>query len=137
LRIVRVFAAPRDKVFRAWSDPVELAKWFGPKGMTVPVCEMDVRAGGVFRACMRSADGDEHCVRGVYREVVAPQRIVFTWCWEQGELEGLETLVTIELRDQGQATELVLTHQGFPSAEAREAHNQGWSSSFECLDEII
>jgi uncharacterized protein YndB with AHSA1/START domain len=137
LRITRVIAAPREKVFRAWADPAELAKWWGPKGMTVPLCEMDVRPGGAIHTCMRSADGEDHSMKGVYREVTPPERIVLTWCWQEGEMAGLETLVTVEFRDRGASTELVLTHEGLPSEAACEAHNQGWSSSFECLDEII
>ncbi len=137
LNITRVIAAPRDKVFRAWTDPTELAKWWGPKGMTVPVCEIDARPGGAIYTVMRSAEGDEYTMKGVYREVTPPERLVFTWCWQEGDMAGVETLVTVEFHDRGESTELVLSHEGFPSQAQCEGHTQGWSSSFECLDETI
>ncbi len=137
LTITRVIAAPRDKVFRAWTDPTELAKWWGPKGMTVPVCEIDVRPGGAIHTVMRTAEGTEYTMKGVYREVTPPERLVFTWCWQEGDMAGVETLVTVEFHDRGESTELVLSHEGFPSAAQCEGHTQGWSSSFECLDETI
>jgi uncharacterized protein YndB with AHSA1/START domain len=86
---------------------------------------------------MRSAEGTDYTMRGVYREVTPPERLVFTWCWQEGEMEGVETLVTVEFHDRGESTELVLTHVGFPSQAQCEGHSQGWSSSFECLDETI
>ncbi len=137
LTITRVIAAPRERVFRAWTDPIELAKWWGPKGMTVPLCELDARPGGAIHTVMRSADGENYTMKGVYREITPPERIVLTWCWEEGDMAGVETLVTVEFHDRGESTELVLTHEGFPSEAQCEGHTQGWSSSFECLDEII
>ena len=137
LRLKRTFAAPRETVFRAWTEPEELVKWWGPKGFTVPICEMEVRPGGGYRTCMRSPDGDEYCVRGIYREVRPPERLAFTWAWEEGDMKDVETLVTVEFHDLGGATELVLTHEGFPDAKARDLHNQGWSGSLDCLAEIF
>ena len=137
LRITRTFAAPREKVFRAWTDAEELARWWGPKGFTVPLCELDPRPGGTLQTTMRAPDGEEFNLRGVYREVSPPSRLVFTWIWQEGEMKGVETLLTVEFRDLGGATELVLTHEGFPGAAVRERHDQGWSSSLDCLEEII
>ncbi len=137
LRLRRTFAAPREKVFRAWTDPEELVKWWGPGGFTVPICELDVRPGGAFRTCMRSPDGDEYNLSGVYREVTPPERLVFTWVWREGALAGQETLVTVEFHDRDGATEVVLTHEGFPDAAVRGMHEQGWSSSLDCLEEVF
>jgi uncharacterized protein YndB with AHSA1/START domain len=86
---------------------------------------------------MRNDAGEEYYLRGVFREVSPPERLVFTMAWQEGEMKGLETLVTVEFHDRGGATELVLTHEGFPAEAAREAHNQGWTSSFNCLDGIF
>lgn len=130
----RRFRAPREQVFRAWTVPEALVKWWGPGGFTVPLCEMDVREGGAWRTCMRSPDGNDYCVGGVYREIARPQRLVFTWAWEQGDPAGHETLVTVEFNEVADGTEIVLTHSGFASAEQRDQHNQGWSSSLDdCL----
>ena len=76
--ITRVFDAPRSLVFKMWTDPKHMAHWWGPKGFTNPVCEMDVRPGGAWRIVMRGPDGGEHPAKGVYREVVAPGRLVMT-----------------------------------------------------------
>src|ERR1700730_7092158 len=78
LKITRVFDAPREMVFKAWTDPKLLAQWWGPKGFTNPVCELDVRPGGAIRVHMRGPDGTVYPMTGVYQEVVEPERIVFT-----------------------------------------------------------
>src|SRR5260370_38402582 len=75
LVIERIFDAPRNLVFKAWTDPKQVAQWWGPKGFTNPACEMDVRPGGAMRICMLSPDGREHPVRGVFRELVEPERL--------------------------------------------------------------
>src|ERR1700720_2154803 len=78
LVFTRVFDAPRSLVFAAWTDPKHMAAWWGPKGFTNPVCELDVRPGGVIRIDMRGPDGTVYPMTGAYREVVAPERLVFT-----------------------------------------------------------
>src|SRR5881396_3140689 len=85
LLVTRVFDAPCELVFRVWTDPEHAALWWGPQGFTTISCEMDVRPGGAYRACMRSPAGTRHCRRGVYREVSAPERLVFTFAWEDGD----------------------------------------------------
>jgi uncharacterized protein YndB with AHSA1/START domain len=79
LRQSRSFAAPRERVFRAFTAPSQLAKWWGPKGFTVPACTLEVRVGGAWRTVMRSPEGKDHIVSGVYREITPPARLVFTW----------------------------------------------------------
>src|SRR3977135_1971969 len=83
LTVTRVFDAPRDLVFRAWTDPEQAALWWGPQGFTTLSCEMDVRPGGAYRACMRSPEGTRHCRRGTYREIVPPARPVVTFGVEE------------------------------------------------------
>jgi len=135
LRLVRTFAAPRAAVFRAWTDPQQLVQWWGPEGYTVPVCDMDPRESGAWRTCMLSPEGTQHWVSGIYREIAEPDRLVFTWAWDDDNGErGHETVITIELRDKDGGTELTLTQQPFESVESRDAHNQGWTSSFNCLE---
>ena len=99
LRLSRSFAAPRDRVFRAFTAPAQLARWWGPKGFTVPACTLDVRVGGAWRTVMRSPEGKDHIVSGVYREITPPERMVLTWAWEEAGARGHETLVTIELAE--------------------------------------
>lgn len=126
LRIERTLAAPREKVFEAWTRPEALTRWFAPGTMTCRVHALELRPGGAYRIEMCDAGGRPNIVGGVYREIVPPSRLVFTWAWEAGPGPG-ETLVTIELHDEGGRTRLVLTHERFPNAEARDKHDQGWA----------
>lgn len=137
LGLTRRFRASPEALFDAFTDSRRLVRWFGPKGMTVPVCRIDLREGCAWRACMRSPEGAEHCVKGVYREIRRPHRLVLTWIWEQGDMAGAETLVTLEFVAQGDGAELRLTHDGLPSETSRGRHEQGWRSSFECLAELV
>jgi uncharacterized protein YndB with AHSA1/START domain len=134
LVIARTFDAPRRLVFKAWSQPEMLARWWGPRGFTLPACQMDFRPGGAFRFRMRSPEGTDHRLQGVYREIVEPERLVFTWAWEDeaGRL-GPETLVTLSFADRGGKTELTLRQGVFESVTARDQHHGGWS---ECLDRL-
>jgi uncharacterized protein YndB with AHSA1/START domain len=137
LNLRRTFKAPRERVFRAWTDPEKLAKWWGPETRTCPFAELDARPGGRWRTCMRDENGDEAWVQGVYREVEPPARLVFTWAWENDGVPGHETLVTIEFHDRGDETEMVFTHEGFETEEGRDLHNQGWTSSLVCLEQCL
>ena len=126
--IVRVFDAPRELVFRAWSDPEQRAKWFGPKDFTATIIEDDVRSGGAYHFHVRGPDYDDHW-RGVYREVVVPERLVFTW--------GGDTLVTVTFEDLGGKTRLTLRHTGFPNESIRDQHTRGWNSTLDRLGEFV
>ena len=134
LVITRRLSAPREAVFRAWADPAELVKWWGPDGVTTPVCEMDVRPGGAWRTCMLGTEGGEHVCSGVYRDIAPPERLEFTWAWETDGVRGHETLITVEFRQRDGGTELVLTQRVFETTESRRLHNEGWTSAIDCLE---
>src|SRR5437879_6953424 len=78
VRITRIIDAPRARVFKMWTDPKHLAQWWGPKGFTNPVCELDLRVGGALRIVMRAPDGVDYPMGGLFREIVEPERLVFT-----------------------------------------------------------
>lgn len=137
LRLSRRLKASREAVFRAFTDPAALAKWFGPEGVQVTDVEIDLRPGGAYSMVFNDADGDTHGLSGVYREIDPPQRLVMTWVWDNGGMAGVETLVTIELAEAGAGTELTLTHERLPSQEFLDRHRHGWTSSFACLDGLI
>ncbi len=138
LVLTRLFDAPRALVFRAWTRPEHLVRWWGPKGFTTPSCEMDVRPGGAFRILMRSPEGTDHRLRGVYREIVEPERLVFTWAWEDEDGNpGHETVVTVTLAEQGARTELTLHQAVFESVTARDSHRGGWTECLERLAEYL
>jgi uncharacterized protein YndB with AHSA1/START domain len=86
---------------------------------------------------MRSPEGKDHIVSGVYREILPPERLVFTWAWEGEGTRGHETVVTIELAETPGGTRLELTHEGFESETARDLHGEGWSGCFDCLEEAL
>ena len=138
LVITRILDAPRALVFKAWTDPVHAARWWGPKGFTIHSCVMDVRLGGAWRICMRSSEGTEHCKRGVYRQIVAPERLVFTYAWEDAQGNpGHETLVTVTLAELGARTRLTMHQTGFATVEARDSHRGGWTSCMERFAEYL
>jgi uncharacterized protein YndB with AHSA1/START domain len=125
LSLVRTIKAPPEKVFAAWTDPKTLKKWMSPtKEMEVAVAETDLRVGGRYRILMREPDGKEHGVVGVYKEIVNPKKLAFTWGWENST--EMNTLVTVELRKKGAGTELTLTHSKFADDKTRDMHSQGW-----------
>ena len=134
LRISRLIQADPETVFRAWTEPSEMKEWYCPEGGTVDEAEVDLAVGGRYRVAMRMPSG-LHVAHGVYREIEPPRRLVFTWQWEAGEgpKEG-ETLVTVEIHDRDGSTELVLTHERFADAEARDGHEQGWASALNRLE---
>lgn len=130
LTITRVFDAPRELVYAAWTEPDHVASWFGPQGFTCSAVTVDPRPGGRWRACIHSPEGEDHWMHGVYREVSAPERLAFTFAWEA---QGQETLVTIGFADLGGKTEMTFTQTGFPTDAERDGHEEGWLSSFEDL----
>jgi uncharacterized protein YndB with AHSA1/START domain len=132
LVITRVIDAPRSLVFKAWTEPEQVARWWGPKGFTTTFCDMDIRPGGKFRFCMRSPTGSDHWKRGVYREIVAPERIVFTFAWEDPSGNpGHELLTTVTFAEQGRKTQLTLHQAVFETVEGCDDHRRGWTSCLE------
>ena len=138
LVITRIFDAPRHLVFQAWTEPDRATRWWGPQGFVTTYCNMDVRPGGAFRVCMRSPAGAEHWKQGVYREVVEPERLVFTFAWEDAEGKpGHQTLVTVTFAEHGNKTELTLHQAVFESVSRRDEHRRGWASTLKRFAEYL
>jgi len=138
LVITRVFDAPRELVFKAWSEPERVMQWLGPKGFTALEFEMNPRPGGGWHARMRSPDGAVYANRGIVHEVVEPDRLVFGFAWEDESVGfGSETRVTISFAEVGGKTEMTFSQTGFASAEDRDGHREGWSESFDKLAEYL
>lgn len=133
LQVKRTFAAPRDRVFRAWSDAKQFALWFHPTtDYTTVITRLDLHVGGAYSIEMHHKGGNINTVRGVYKEVKPPEKLVFTWRWQR-EDAGPESLVTVEFRDLDGSTEVYLTHENLYNAEERAKHNQGWIG---CLEQL-
>lgn len=154
--ISRVFDAPRELVWKAWTDPKLMAQWWGPRHFTTPVCELDVRTGGTYRIVMRGPDGSEYPLKGVYLEIDKPERLVMTadhselpieWhdlvnpVRDKSKKPELEGVMTITFENLNGKTRLTI-HTRFESAAIRNAMvkmgiNEGWSQSLDRLDESL
>jgi uncharacterized protein YndB with AHSA1/START domain len=148
--ITRVFDAPRELVWKAWTEPERFMQWWGPKGFTSPVCKIDLRVGGKYLSCMRSPEGKDYWSTGVYREIVEPERIVCTdsFADEEGNVVPatyygmspdfpLEMLVTVTFEEHEGKTKLTLQHVGIPAGENSDLAEAGWNESFDKLAENL
>lgn len=136
LRLTRVFAAPREKVFRAWTEASELTKWFHPSAeYTTRVRDLDLRVGGVYCIEMHHQNGKVSTVAGTYKDIAVPEKLVFSWHWED-KPNPEETLVTVDFRSLGNSTEVTVTHELFSSENERSMHAQGWEGCFTVFAEF-
>jgi uncharacterized protein YndB with AHSA1/START domain len=133
LTITRIFDAPRSLVFAAWTEPTHLMRWFAPNNFTVPACEMDFRDGGKFRLCMRGL-GKDHWMNGVFREIVEPERIVWSGMLDNDTNEVLTTVTFAELDGRTRLT----VHQTFSiETDSTRGARQGWTETLEHLAEFL
>ena len=132
LTLKRRLKAPPAKVYAAWTDPAQIARWWGPKQTDeVTKAEIDLRVGGGFRIVFRDGD-EENDVSGVYREVMPVAKLVFTWAWRS--TPERESLVTVALAPDGAGTLMTFTHEQFFDEAARDRHHQGWQGAFDKLE---
>ncbi|MEX2206140.1 MAG: SRPBCC domain-containing protein [Myxococcota bacterium] len=138
LRLTRIFDAPRELVFAAWTRAEHAVHWFAPPGFRVTSCTMDLRVGGTWRSCMRWPDGSDHWQGGVFHEIVPPERLVFSYAWEdeRGRPKH-ETIVTVRLEPRGTKTALSFHQAVFESESSRSSHGGGWNGSLDVLAEYL
>jgi uncharacterized protein YndB with AHSA1/START domain len=137
LNLHRRYPVAPEKVWRAWTDPEAIKRWWGPDaGDRVSLAQLDVRVGGRYRIVFGGPQGTEHEVQGVYREVVPNRRLVFTWTWPNSTPER-ESLVTIVFKAAGGGTELDFRHEQFLDEAARDGHQRGWSGAFDKLEQFL
>ena len=150
LTITRLFDAPRELAWKAWTEPERMKKWWGPQYFTAPVIKTDLSVGGKYLYCMRAPDGKDYWSTGVYREIVPRERLVMTdsFADENGNVVPashygmigefpLELLVTVTFEAIGNKTKMVLRHEGIPEGQVKELTLAGWSGSFDKLAESI
>lgn len=150
LTITRHFEAPPSRVWNAWTEPAQVMRWWGPKGYTSPVCEIELRVGGKYLFCMRSPEGKDYYSTGTYRRIDPLQALVFTdsFADEKGSVVSasaygmsedlpLELVVTLRFEEQGGRTRLSLTHAGLPAGEVVELTRAGWNESLDKLAESL
>ncbi len=138
LTMTRRFAAPRKRVFAAWTDSELVAQWLGPEGTTCEIHQWDAQPNGKYSLTMHHADGDKTPLSGAFRELSPPDRLVFTWIWGgMGDMAGRETLLTLEFEEDGNDTVLHLNHSLLPDEDWAQKHSMGWGSTFNCLDVLL
>jgi uncharacterized protein YndB with AHSA1/START domain len=139
LIIERVFNAKREVVFDAWTKAEHLVRWFGPSEFTLPFCEIDFRVGGAYRFCMRSPEGEDHWVWGEYREIVVPERIVFTWNRGQDARGSLwsSTVVEVTFAERDGMTAFTLYQSEFETVPYRDEHGFGWGQALDRLGSFV
>ena len=150
LIITRIFDAPRELVWKAWTDPERVKRWWGPKNFTAPVSKIDLRVGGTYLNCMRSPEGKDYWSTGVYREIVEPSLLVCTdsFADEKGNvipashygMEGdwpLELRISVTFEETGGKTTMTLRHEGIPAGQMSELTEAGWNESFDKLAEEL
>ena len=137
LTIQRTFDAPRDLLFKMWTETDHLNQWICPQGFRVTFSEGDLKVGGKFRSGMHSPGTGELIVYGVYKEITPPSRLVFTHQWENNGKANHETVVAITLVEQGDKTIMTFHQTGFASEGSRDGHRGGWSEAFEKLAAYI
>lgn len=150
LVITRFFDAPRERVWKAWTEPEHMMKWWGPKNFTAPACKMDFRVGGKYLFCMRSPEGKDYWSTGVYQEIVKPERLIFTdsFADENGNVVSgahygmgddfpLEMTVIVTFEDMGGKTKMTLRHTSMPAGDMSKMAGQGWNESFDKLAESL
>ena len=137
LRLKRTMPAPPAVVYRALSEPGQLARWWGPRGFTAPSVAFDPHVGGSYRIAMQPPDGDLFHLSGEFREVDPPARLAYTFRWDPPDPDDRQTLVTLSLEARGELTEVLLTQGEFATEDRRALHEGGWTESFGRLEQAL
>jgi uncharacterized protein YndB with AHSA1/START domain len=148
--ITRILDAPREVVWKAWTDPEHVKRWWGPKDFTAPIVKSDFRVGGKYLYCMRSAEGKDYWSTGIYREIIPQEKIVATdsFADEKGNIVPashygmagdwpLELLVTVTFEEQGNKTKFTLRHAGLPAGDMLKMTKDGWNESLDKFAESL
>jgi uncharacterized protein YndB with AHSA1/START domain len=139
LTVLRVISAPRERVFRSWTEPEQLRRWWGPGGFTCPEALVDLRPGGIYRLVMQPERGPMMSVTGLYQQVEPPSLLVYTWRWDSGPAASEhESLVTVTFDDLGDdRTQVTVTHDRFPPDHGAAPYRSGWEEGLEKLERTV
>lgn len=144
--------APREVVWKAWTDPDMFMQWWGPKDFTTPISKIDLRKGGEYFSCMRAPDGQDFCSKGVYREIVELERLVMTDSFADKEGNTVsatyygmgadfprEMSITVTFEEQDNKTKLIVKHSDIKGLSETELNDmqQGWNESLDKLAELL
>jgi uncharacterized protein YndB with AHSA1/START domain len=137
LRLTRTLAARREVVWRAMTDPEQLARWWGPKGFAIPSVDFEPRIGRRYRIAMQPPDGEPFHLHGEFRKVEPPSLLTYTFVWEPPDPDDRETVATLSLVDRGERTDLSFSQGEFATQARLELHEGGWTDSFEKLEKLL
>jgi uncharacterized protein YndB with AHSA1/START domain len=149
LKITRIFNAPSEKVWKAWTKPENYKLWWGPENFTCPVANIDFRVGGKIHSCMRSPDGNEFWTMGIYKEIIPLKKIVVTDSFADKDGNSVpasnyglpdfpnELLVNITFEETNGKTIMTLNHIGMPQDENLEDVRRSWNQSFDKMEESL
>ena len=138
LVITRVLNAPREMVWRAWTEREHMMRWSCPKDFSLLFCEGDLRIGGAWRAGMRSPEGQEFVMGGEYCEIAPPEYLAFTHGWENDEYHpGHVSQITVALEEVSCGTKMVFRQTKLATASSRDGHAEGWTGAFDNLDAYL
>jgi len=138
LTLIRTFDAPRELVWQAWTTPEHALNWWGPTHHPATQMSWDFRSGGRWRNCLHSVEtGEPLWHGGIFKEIIKPERLVFTFAWEEPGERGMEALVTVTFAEQQEKTRMVLHQTPFQSIAERDGHDGGWNSTFDRLAEYL
>ena len=137
VHLVRILRGAPPRVFDMLSEPVELARWWGPRGFTTSSVEIDLCVGGRYRILMQPPEGDAFYLSGEFLEVRRPIRLAYSFAWEEPAADDRDNVVTLTLREVGGATELVVDHGPFATGARRALHEAGWTDSVDRLAEVL
>ena len=137
LELRRTFPREPKRLYLYFADGEMLARWWGPRGFSIPSVDFVPRAGETYRIEMRPPEGESFHLAGTFREVAPADRLAFTFRWEPPDSDDVETLADLSFLDFGDTTEVVLRQGAFKTEERRELHRQGWTESFDQLERLV
>jgi uncharacterized protein YndB with AHSA1/START domain len=137
LQLQRMLGMPPERVFAAFVDAEQLRHWWGPAGFTVPRLQFDAVEGADYRITMQSPDGDVFHIRGAFRTVDSPRRLIYTFIYEEPDPDDQETLVTLTFEPTGPGTRVILDQGPFKTLARLELHRAGWTDTFERLEQSL
>ena len=137
LRLARLLPATPERVFAALTGPADLARWWGPRGFTIPAVEQDLRVGGRYRFTMQPPGGEPFHLSGEYLEIAPPSRLSYTFRWDEPTPDDRETTVVLTLEPRPDGTELVLRQGEFATDERLDLHRGGWTDSLDALSALL
>ena len=139
LRVERTYDATPEEVFDAWTNPTVLERWGAPgPEWEAPLVEVDLREGGHYRLATRHREnGEVHTVVGQYKEIRRPDRLTYSWAWENEPRSDTVSTVTVEFRGQNGRTTVLLTHSGLENETSLEIHTHGWNGVMETLEQRV